>query len=73
MTEEQKGKITALRKCTFVAGSYDKRFVRDMTSVLDSKDADTYELSEKQSAFLDKIFYRYRRQHGKIATKESDS
>lgn len=57
MTPEQYVKIHALSLCTFLPASYEKRFVRDMCSLpFDS------ELSEKQTAFLNKLYHRYREQ-----------
>jgi len=57
MTTEQYVKIHALSLCTFLPASYDKRFVRDMTCL-----PFDHELSDKQSVFLDKLYYRYRKQ-----------
>lgn len=57
MTSRQKAIIRDLNRCTFLPGSYEKRFVRDMATK-----PDDYELSEKQAAFLDKVHHRYREQ-----------
>lgn len=58
MTDEQIAKINDLHQfCRFLPGSFDKRFVRDM-----SAKPHGYELSEKQAAFLDKTHHRYREQ-----------
>lgn len=65
MTPEQRRKINILwNKVTFLPGAYDKRFVGDLYSK-----PDDYELSDKQAAFLEKTFWRYRRQHGEDALK----
>lgn len=57
MTPRQKAIIRDLSRCTFLPGSFEKRFVRDMATK-----PDDYELSEKQAAFLDKTHHRYREQ-----------
>lgn len=57
MTTEQNLKIQALCHCTFLPGSFQKRFVRDMGN----KTPDS-ELTEKQSAYLDKLYWMYREQ-----------
>ena len=64
MTQEQKQMLAALRNCTFLPGSYDKRFVNDM-----SNKAEDYELSDKQAVFLEKLHHRYRRQIGNRAER----
>lgn len=46
----------ALARCTFLPGSFDKRFVRTI--------AGATALTEKQRALFHKLFYRYRRQIG---------
>lgn len=48
--------LRALAACTFLPGSFDKRFVRDIQGQT--------ALTEKQRALLHKTFYRYRRQMG---------
>lgn len=57
MSAEQYQKIQALKRCTFLPGSYQKRFVRDM-----SAKPEDFELSEKQAVYVDKLYYMYRRQ-----------
>lgn len=57
MSEDQHIKIEALNQCSFLPGSYQKRFVRDMGM----RPMD-YELSEKQTAYLDKLYWQYRKQ-----------
>ena len=46
--------LAALARCTFLPGSFDKRFVRDISGVT--------ALTEKQRALFHKTFYRYRLQ-----------
>jgi hypothetical protein len=60
MTDEQKRKATALRKCTFPVGSSQKRFARDMADV--ALHHPEKELTEKQVKYLDILFHQYRRQ-----------
>lgn len=57
MTELEFAAISALQFVTYLPGSWDKRFVRDMAS----KPRD-YELSEKQRDCLLEKLHRYRRQ-----------
>lgn len=69
MTDEQRRLILRLSKCTFLPGSYEKRFVRSMAALANSK-GET-ELSEKQAAFLAKVGHRYRRQLAGIPDRVS--
>jgi len=62
MTTEQIEKAKQLSRCRFLPGSFDKRFARDMGSIAENKP--DHELTEKQSAYLDKLAYKYRRQIG---------
>jgi hypothetical protein len=55
--------LQGLRRCTFMPGSWDKRFVRDLAS----KPEDA-ELTEKQQEWVEKMAYKYRRQVGKVWT-----
>lgn len=57
MTDEQHRNLRRLNQCTFLPGSYTKRFVRDMASR-----PKEYELTEKQAAYLDKLVHQYRKQ-----------
>lgn len=57
MDSEQITMIEALNRCTFAVGSYQKRFVRDMSTMPHDK-----KLSDKQSLFLDKLYWLYRKQ-----------
>ena len=63
MTEQQILKTKALARCSFLPASYEKRFVKDMANIASSEKAAEYSLSEKQAAYLDKLFHRYRNQH----------
>lgn len=54
ITDEEKRISESLRKCTFCVGSWDKRFVASVQGVA--------EISEKQSYWIYKTAYRYRRQ-----------
>lgn len=60
MTDEQRRLILRLSRCTFLPGSYEKRFVRSMVALAHSKD--NPDLTEKQAAFLARVSQRYRRQ-----------
>lgn len=53
--------LNDLRKCTFQIGSFDKRFVRDVSGAVNSGQ----EITERQAALIPTMHYRYRRQHGK--------
>lgn len=61
MSDEQYAAIQLLNRCTFLPGSYEKRFVGDMS--MKSKD---YELTDRQAQFLMKLAYYYRGQIHKI-------
>lgn len=50
----ERSMLAALARCTFLPGSFEKRFVRDISGVT--------ALTERQRALFHKIFYRYRRQ-----------
>lgn len=58
MNSLHKRAIELLRKCTFAPATNAKRFVRDMT-----EKSEDYELSEKQTDFLWKLVWQYRKQH----------
>lgn len=62
MTAEQIEFAAKLSRCTFLPGSYDKRFVRDMHAIAENKPEQ--ELTEKQDAYLRTLMHRYRRQIG---------
>ena len=57
MTPEQIIMIEALSRCTFGVGSYQKYFVRDLSTMPHDK-----KLSDKQWVYLDKLYYMYRKQ-----------
>lgn len=61
-TDEHLSMMDDLRKCTFQVGSFDKRFVRNVSALINSKGL----LTPKQAALIYTLHYRYRRQHGKI-------
>jgi hypothetical protein len=52
--------LNLLNRCTFLPGSFAKRFVRDLSG---KEDKQGYELSEKQKRYLWKLVYQYRKQH----------
>lgn len=54
--DAEKALLKALGTCTFLPGSYDKRFVRDMTGGT--------LISERQLLYLYKVAHKYRRQMG---------
>jgi hypothetical protein len=59
MTNEQQRWIKQLAKCTFLPGSWVKRFVRDLASL------GTYDLlTEKQTLALERTAWHYRKQRG---------
>lgn len=61
MTAEQIAQIKALRQhVTFLPGSYDKRFVADLSGQANSNPDKP--LTERQAIFLEKLCYKYRRQ-----------
>lgn len=60
MTPEQITKAKLLYQCTYLPGSFEKRFARDMFAVADLNPSK--ELTPKQSEWLDKQFFRYRNQ-----------
>jgi hypothetical protein len=60
MTPVQIDTAKKLGTCRFLPGSFDKRFARDMESI--AKNKPEHELTEKQSAYLEKLAYKFRRQ-----------
>lgn len=58
MTPNQKIMIKALDSITLAWTSFDKRFVRSLSSKLESD----YEVSEKQDKALSNLFHKYRKQ-----------
>lgn len=65
MTEQQQKDFIRLAQCTFLPGSPQKRFVRDMAAIARNNPA--YELSDRQSQWLDKLMHSYRKQLENIA------
>ncbi len=68
MTDEQRKLALRLRRCTFLPGSYEKRFVRAMAAA--AKNKPELVLTEKQADFLAKVAHRYRRQLAGIPEPE---
>lgn len=60
-TETEAAMLRDLERCTFAVASFDKRFVRDVSSIVKSGG----EITEKQAALIPTMHYRYRRQHRK--------
>lgn len=58
MDDTQRQKVRELARCTFLPGSYQKRFVRD----LEARVNEDTPLTEKQAAYLDKLHHMYRNQ-----------
>jgi hypothetical protein len=58
MSEQVWQMIQDLRRCTFVPGTFDKRYVRGYLAGLTKKD----KLSEKGLLTLGRLHYRYRKQ-----------
>lgn len=58
--------IEALARCSFLPGSWDKRFARDMAAT-----AEDYRLTAKQRQCLWKMAWKYRRQMPPLATTEA--
>lgn len=58
MTLDQRAKVEQLIRCTFLPGSYPKRFVQDLYAHRDEETP----LTEKQAAYLDKLHHMFRRQ-----------
>lgn len=64
MTSEQYSKVRALGMCKYLPGSYQKRFIGDMTTKTIEHD-----LTEKQSIFIEKLYWQYRHQINKLRAK----
>lgn len=67
MNDEQMHMVKALRKCQFMPGSFEKRFVADMTYHDIAKS-----LSPRQDWFLRRTYWRYRKQIGHGGEKPHD-
>jgi hypothetical protein len=61
MTDYERGLIRKLWTCSFLPGSFDKRFVRSLYSQI-AQSAEQPELTNKQHAYLAKLEHKYRRQ-----------
>jgi hypothetical protein len=59
MTDEQWQKVKALSKCSFGSWTYDRRFVHEMVALPDGA-----LITQRQADFIEKLWHRYRRQHG---------
>lgn len=59
MTDQQQRWIAQLARCTFLPGSWEKRFVRDLATFPQER-----ELTERQAAALARVAWRYRKQRG---------
>lgn len=59
MTALEQDAARALGKCTYLPGSFEKRFARDMASHASSESP---QITERQRAWLWKQVYRYRKQ-----------
>jgi hypothetical protein len=62
ITDEEK--VRRLAHCTFAVGSSEKRFINRQCEP--ARKAGTLNLTERQQVWLDKIFYRYRKQLERI-------
>lgn len=56
LTDDQKKAIASLARCTFLPGSFEKRFARDMASQVEEG------LTPKQYAFARDLIFKYRKQ-----------
>ncbi len=56
MDEVRSRKVKYLARCSFLPGSYEKRFVRDMAASLDD------ELTIRQAHYIDLLYWHYRKQ-----------
>ena len=61
VSETEHAKLLALYKCTFLPGSWDKRFVHGLVNAA--------EITDKQAEWIDKLTYKYRRQLGGMPRK----
>lgn len=68
MTDLERTQADSLSGCTFLPGSWDKRFVRDMAAI--ARDRPTQSITEKQAAWLDELGHRYRKQLNRCLAKE---
>ncbi|HUO23691.1 MAG TPA: hypothetical protein VMU59_14335 [Caulobacteraceae bacterium] len=60
MNERQRRQAEALGRCSFLPGSAEKRFCRDMAAR--AALAAPPELTERQAAYLERLCWRFRRQ-----------
>jgi hypothetical protein len=72
MTEEEKAMALLLHnKCTYLPGSFHKKFAKEMALLATSKEAK--ELSIRQSLWLRYQFYTYRKQIGSVGFNKYSS
>ena len=64
MTDNEHWMLQELSRCTFCVGSYNKRFVNNLSALPVGSD-----ITEKQANNIHRLFYRYRRQHGHPISK----
>lgn len=69
MTESEIRIVTALRACTFLPASWDKRFARDLYDT--ATYAPGHELTDRQRAWLLRLVHKYRRQIPARVLKEA--
>lgn len=59
MTHDEYMQLKTLSRCTMRPASYEKTFVRDMSSLPEGT-----EITPKQQRLIANLWHRYRRQHG---------
>jgi len=62
MTESQMNMVLDLHRCTFLPGSFEKRFVKSLFNSMAR--IENKPLTEKQSRYLAQTFHKYRKQIG---------
>jgi len=70
MTQTEKDMLLGLSKCTFLPGSWEKRFVRNLHFTARSKKPT---ISTKQREWLVEIAHRYRKQLERLAIPSPDA
>lgn len=63
MTTNQMNMVLCLHKCTFLPGSFEKRFIKSLFNrvAFDNKNKP---LTQKQGNYLAELFHKYRKQIG---------
>jgi hypothetical protein len=64
MTNSQIDMILSLKQCTFVPGSFQKRFVQSMLSHAAFRPGTP--LTDRQGRYLAELFHKYRKQIGTL-------